>query len=166
MLRSRRPPLDALAAHLGRRERSLRHEVLAVGAGTDVAAYGLPGILIVQRGDDWESIGWHQISRGGWDAASATLRWTRLDGTEHSVELSEPARLPELFKERVQASILAEERVPVPGGLAVVSARRDLSRPDAPLTWTAVPVGAVRLDQPGVPEAVVTATQRMQAELA
>jgi hypothetical protein len=84
----------------------------------------------------WTHIGWHEIERGGWNVETSRLRWTLYDGRQGFVELSEAGRLPELFRERVAASIVLEKLVPVGGGRGMtIAGRRDLGRPDQPVVW-------------------------------
>src|SRR5690242_9016568 len=90
----------SLAAQPGRQVR-----VLAWAATPDGYCIGSPSALSYVEGGLWQHLGWHEIETGGWDRASSRLRWTRYGGQRGGVELTEPGRLPELFRERVSASI-------------------------------------------------------------
>jgi hypothetical protein len=84
---------------------------------------------------EWRHVGWHEIERGGWNAETAKLSWAQYGGRRGSVGLDEPGRLPELFRERVAASIAVERFVSVQGDRGViVTARRDLGR-DGEISW-------------------------------
>jgi hypothetical protein len=51
----------------------------------------------------WRHVGWHQIEQGGWNAETHKLSWSTYDGGREFIELVEPGRMPELFRERVLA---------------------------------------------------------------
>jgi hypothetical protein len=76
----------------------------------------------------WRHVGWHQIEHGGWNAEAHKLSWSTYDGSREFIDLVEPGRMPELFRERVSASIVAERFVPIAGERGVtISGRRDLA---------------------------------------
>ncbi|GAB3702385.1 hypothetical protein [Mariniluteicoccus flavus] len=85
----------------------------------------------------WVLIPWHTIERGGFNGQGSTLQWTLVDGRRGSVFLDEPGRLPEVFRERVEATIVLEEHVPIEGTRqgGVVSARRDLTSAEDAIEW-------------------------------
>lgn len=121
-----------LAEALGGRQR-----VLAWARSSDGPVVGLPGRLALRSADGWRTIGWHEIGTGGWDAESGRLRWTLTDGTTDEVLLAEPGALPELFRERVDASIAVQQRVELGRGrAALIVARRRLDDDGAPLAWS------------------------------
>ncbi|GAB3623848.1 hypothetical protein GCM10027418_19320 [Mariniluteicoccus endophyticus] len=74
----------------------------------------------------WVVVPWHTIERGGFNAQASSLTWALSDGRRGSVRLDSPGQLPEIFRERVEATILLEEHVPIEGTRegGVVSARR------------------------------------------
>jgi hypothetical protein len=85
-------------------------------------------------------IPWEAIETADWDADSSTLTVTEVGrwGEErpvHRIALADPARLLQLVRERVTASVVLQRHVPVRGrkGLYVV-ARRAPGK-DEPLTW-------------------------------
>jgi hypothetical protein len=92
---------SSLASDEGRQIR-----VLAWAATTDGFCIGSPSVLSFLRDGSWTHLGWHLIETGGWDRESSALSWTLYNGSRGSVELVEPGRLPELFRERVSASIV------------------------------------------------------------
>ena len=151
--------VDALATKLGRRPRAL-----AWGSGPDTYVLGLPEGLGVRRGAEWDVIGWHEIESGGWKADAQELAWRLDDDTEGAVALDEPGSVPELFKERVEASIVIEQYIDVPGGRVVIAGRRDLADPTSAIVWHAMPVGGARLDNPAVRQRVLDATARLRAD--
>ena len=67
---------------------------------------GSPAVLSVGDETGFDHLGWHEIEHGGWNAETRRLSWIcypAADGRSRRgfVELVEPARLPELFRERV-----------------------------------------------------------------
>jgi hypothetical protein len=132
-------------------------------AGPATFAYG--------DGLTFTHVGWHQIERGGWNVETRRLSWTLYPGAgerRHGfAELREPGRLPEVFRERVAASLVLEQFVPLqPGDTrgVVVAARRDLGVPAAPLTWHSTLTRGVSWQTPGVAELAEEAVARLRAE--
>lgn len=93
--------------------------------------------LVHQERGEWRFVPWHEIEQGSWNDQNRELRWEEVDGRWYSVLLDDPGRVPEVFKERVQATIVLHRHVPIDGTRegGVISARRDLSDRDAPLQW-------------------------------
>jgi len=99
----------------------------AVGPAGDQFCVGSPAALSWGGPSGWRHVGWHLIERGGWNAELHQLSWVQLDGRRGAVQLDAPGRLPELFRERVEASIVVRQFVPLAGERGVtISARRDL----------------------------------------
>jgi hypothetical protein len=143
-----------LAALIGRRA------VLAIGTSEDGQVVATADSLWYPTGDGWSRQPWHQIVHGGWDRADSLLRWRDTDRVEHSVHLTQTGRLPEVFNERVTESIVVQRMVNLTGpGAAVITARRDLGRPDAELEWRVEPTTGTR-------PAAVAADPQVSAELA
>jgi len=98
---------------------------------------------------------WHQVDAGQWDPDTWTLSMTWV-GTRRASQWTfgeQDTRLPETFHERVRASIVLAEELPLSGrakGRVVV--RRDLHT-DQLLTQTILGRGA-RADDPQVQDAV------------
>jgi hypothetical protein len=115
--------------------------ILAWTNTTDGFCLGSPSALSHSTGgaegaDPWVHVGWHEIERGGWNVETGQLSWALYGGRRGAVGLAEPGRLPELFRERVSASIVLERFVPVGRERGfTVSARRDLAMPDAEIVW-------------------------------
>ncbi|GAA3695120.1 hypothetical protein GCM10022204_08610 [Microlunatus aurantiacus] len=126
-----------------------------------------PAVVSVWREDDWRHHGWHEIERGGWNAETAQLRWQTYDGVRGAVALPDPARVPEVFRERVDASVVFERFVPL-GGTGdrgvVVSGRRDLAAGATDLTWHTTLTRGITWRTPGVRELADTALAALRHE--
>ena len=133
--RPARTDLSELSDHLG-----TKAAPLAFGLGEDTLAVGLRHALAVRRGRDWVVMPYHELARGGWDPASSTLWWQPVDGQRDEVVLSDPGRVPELFRERMTASVVADAVVAAGADSVRVVARRDLADPSSELMWSATPV--------------------------
>ena len=155
----------SLSAMPGREPR-----ILAWARAEEGYVIGSPAALSVSDGPDWLHLGWHQIERGGWQSDRRRLGWATYDGTGGEVGLAEPGRLPELFKERVAASIVVERFVPVPGSREgsgrgiVVHGRRDLGDDGEPIHWHASLGRGASWAQPGLREAADAVIIAMRAE--
>ena len=130
------PDTDAALTRLvGRRPR-----MLAAGRGPEGEAVGLIDRLVYRSGGVWHQQFWHEVERGNWDQPTRRLRWTDIDGEVVEVELTETGMLPDLFNERVTASIACMRVVELdPRGTAVITARRHLGDSTAPLVWRISP---------------------------
>ena len=114
--------------------------------------------------EGWRHVGWHEIEHGGWNAESRSLSWTLYGGRRGRVELAEAGRLPELFRERVAASIAVERFVPIRGERGVtVTARRDLGG-DGALTWHSSLTRGLSWSSEGVTEEAAQVQAEMEAE--
>lgn len=112
----------------------------------------------------WRHVGWHEIEHGGWNAESRSLSWTLYGGRRGRIGLREPGRLPELFRERVAASIVVERFVPIRGERGVtVTARRDLGGSGA-ITWHSTLTRGLTWSTPGVTEEAARASAELQSE--
>lgn len=151
---------SSLAAHPGRQLR-----ILAWANTPDGHAVASPSVLSYSARGGWLHVGWHEIERGGWDAGTSRLGWVRYGGERGVVELVEPGRLPEVFRERVAASIVLEESVPILANRQVlIVARRDLAEGDRPLSWNSTLGRGVSWQTDGVREAVEQAVARVRTE--
>jgi len=109
-------------------------------------------------------VGWHLIERGGWNDELHQLSWVQLDGRRGAIQLAEPARLPELFRERVEATIVVRRFVPLAGDRGVtVSARRDLGAGGG-IDWHTTLTRGLSRQTRGVQEAVDDALAATRAE--
>ena len=141
----------------------------------DGFAIGLPGALSigsesVESGPVWTHLGWHRIEHGGWDVATRRLSWRTYvgegggAGERGGVELTAPGRLPELFRERVAASIVLERFVPLTGDRGVViTARRDLAD-GTEIDWHTTLTRGLTWVTPGVRETVDSLVAELRTE--
>lgn len=133
------PPADfrSLGEAAGRRVR-----VLAWARGADGLVVGLAHALALHNAEGWRFVPWHTIDSGGWNAETGRLRWRPVDGSSVEIALDQPGSLPELFRERVGASIVVHERFELSRGrAAMIVARRRLDDDRAPLIWSCTQVG-------------------------
>ncbi|MEA5154072.1 hypothetical protein [Raineyella sp.] len=140
--------------------------MLAWGRRGEHYALGFPGHLVYDDGTGWQVLAWHRIVRGGWDKDERRLTWIDYDGGRGALPLEEPGSLPELFRERVEASIMVRRQVPVPGtknGVIVVG-RRVLGTGGAVLEWHASLNKGTRWSDPGAREAAEAALAELKAD--
>ncbi|GAA1432163.1 hypothetical protein GCM10009616_20990 [Microlunatus lacustris] len=138
--------------------------ILAWAGEGDRLAIGSPTVLSTGGTSGWQHVGWHEIERGGWNDELRRLSWVRLDGRRGEVQLAEPGRLPELFRERVEATIVVRQFVPLAGERGVtISARRPLGA-SAPLVWHTSLTRGLTWQTAGVREAVDDALAATRAE--
>ncbi|MFV0451654.1 MAG: hypothetical protein ACK5LS_05320 [Propioniciclava sp.] len=140
--------LPAADAALVREHLGGRPTVLAWAETADGIAVALPDRLLVRRGDGWEELPWDDVLSGGWDDDALALRWRRMSTSqESSVDLIDPKSLPEVFRERVEATILVQQVVHAsPGRAITLTARRSLGDAATSIRWTAHPAPGVRME--------------------
>ncbi len=110
-------------------------KVLAWAPTADGHAVGLADRLAISDAGDWRFVEWHEIETGGWNREAAALRWVKTDGSEGGVTLVDPGGLPELFMERVEATIVVRLPYESLGGRQVtITARRGLGA-DQQIVW-------------------------------
>jgi hypothetical protein len=156
-----RTPIDdpALKELVGRRR------VLASGRSPEGQVVGLADALLYPQSGRWHELPWHEVGTGGWDHDTSRLRWTSVDGRPSVLPLTEPGRLPDLFNERVTASIACLRTVDVPGkGQALITARRNLADASAPLIWRVSAGKGVQAAGLEAEERVVQELERLRAE--
>ncbi|HMR50737.1 MAG TPA: hypothetical protein PKE40_15910 [Arachnia sp.] len=140
-------------------------DVLAHGEGDDgVVLAGARSHLALRRDGAWQAWPWERIKGGAWRSEEQEFRWSTLTGEDFEVRLTTVHRLPELFRERVQASTVAEESFDVPGGTIQLVGRRAPGG-DGEVSFYAVPRGRVSLDDEPIRRFVVEQTDRLRAEL-
>jgi hypothetical protein len=128
-----------------------------------------PAALSYGNEDGWKHIGWHEIERGSWNAELRTLSWVRhaapgQAAIRGSLELIEPGRMPELFRERISATIAVETFVPLAGERGVtITARRDLGSGGA-VSWHGTLTRGLSWQTDGVARAVDQAMEQVRAE--
>jgi hypothetical protein len=119
--------------------------------------------------DAWEHLGWHEIERGSWNADLNKLSWVRYappgePPARGVLELTEPGRVPELFRERIAATITVERFVPLSGERGVIiAARRDLGAGGA-VVWHGTLTRGLSWQTDGVRAAVDQAMEQVKAE--
>ena len=139
-------------------------QVIAAGRGDGVLVAVLSDGLAVRHEGLWSQVGWQEIQHGTWDRDNELLTWTLIDGTEHSAVLTEAGQVPGAFQERVQASILVQEKLQVPGGGSVVLSGRRNPAGQGDVTWMAQPSGRATMDDPVVQEFIVNQSERLADE--
>lgn len=144
--------------------------ILAWARSADTFVVGSPAALSVGGSEpgaepgEWRHVGWHEIEHGGWNSETRSLSWTLYGGRRGRVELAEPGRLPELFRERVAASIAVERFVPIRGERGVtVTARRDLGG-DGALTWHSSLTRGLSWSGEGVADEAARASAELESE--
>jgi hypothetical protein len=133
--------------------------------------FGIASPANLSYGDEraWTHIGWHEIEHGGWNAELRKLNWVLYTApgraaARGSLELTEPGRLPELFRERISASIALERFVPLAGERGVIiAARRDLGESGA-VAWHGTLTRGLSWQIDGVRDAVDQAIEQLRAE--
>ena len=128
-----------------------------------------PTILSYGAEEGWKHVGWHEIERGGWNAELRKLSWVLhaapgKPSPRGSLELVEPGRLPELFRERVSATIAIERFVPLVGERGVtITARRDLGGTGT-VAWHGTLTRGLSWETDGVRAAVDQAMEELRTE--
>lgn len=140
-----------------------RPEVLATANSPQGQVFALRDVLAVPGSSAWQLIGWHLIVEGGFRPDSKQLWWRLIDGDEGSIQLDSPNALPEVFRERVTASIVMQQRVQTPSGHeAVISARRNLGSDE--MTWNVSAVGATDLSDAETRQYLAELTQDLRRD--
>jgi hypothetical protein len=138
--------------------------ILAWATGPTEFVVGSPAALSWGREETWSHIGWHEIERGGWNAETATLIWALYGGRRGSARLEKPGRVPELFRERIAASIALERFVAVSGDRGIiVTARRDLAT-DGAISWQSSLTRGLTWQSEGVQAAADRAMAELRSE--
>lgn len=141
-----------------------RAKVLASGAvGDEPAMVATAERVAVRREGEWVAMGWHEIERGAWRGQTGRFRWSDIHGEEYEIELDDAGRLPELFRERVQASTVMTYHYDLEPGVVRIVVRRALDGTGA-LKFYAAPSGGARLEDPATVAFVVAETDRLKAE--
>lgn len=150
--------LHELQAHMGRGV-----TVIAHGSGEEASLLATRELLALRSRGTWSTFGWEQVAHGSWRAEASTFSWTTTAGEEFTVHLDDVGRLPELFKERVQASTVVTLSHDLPRGRVQVIGRRKLDGSDE-MTWYAVAGGGADLSDEAVAALVVAETDRLKRE--
>ena len=131
------PPEVLAAAVLGRGA-----AVLAAARATDGTwLVATRELLITVRGGEVTPLRWEEVHRAEWDRDSATLTVEAVRDFGQPVastayEIEEPGALVSLVRERVDASVLLQRRIPVVGkrGFTLVARRPPTGHGE--LTWS------------------------------
>lgn len=150
--------VQELEAHVGRRV-----DVIAQGSGPEVSLLATKESLALRELGQWRVFGWEQIANGAWRDTESSFFWTTTAGEAFTVHLDDPGRLPELFRERVQSSMVVTLSHDLQKGRVQIIGRRTLDGSDA-MTWYAVAGGGADLAEPAVADFVVSETDRLKAE--
>lgn len=139
-------------------------EVLAHGTGDGVVVVGTREVLAVRRDGAWAVWPWERVSGGGWRAETGSFRWKTVDGETHEATLKEANLLPQLFRERIEASTVVQSLIDAPRqGQVQIIGRRSLGK-NPSVDWYAVPSGGADLSDPATSAAVIEETDRLSAE--
>lgn len=163
MFGSKKSPLVADLRAVG-----IEGRVLAQAEGpAGHAVIALEDQLALRDGDGWTAVGWHLLKGGGWKKDTQTLRWSTNAGEGGEVHLDDPGRVPEVFNERVMASIVVQQNYDAPGGGRVMIAGRRRLGPGAhgeKVVWQAVTSGSASLADPAVADFVIARTAELRAD--
>jgi len=159
--------LSSLAAHLAEAGVRTPPRVLAWARSADGVAVGLPErFAVLEAGGRWLSQPWHEVQRATWNDEGTLLTWTTVSepGRPHTVAFADPGRLPELVRERVQQTIVAQQEVQLlPGRPAVLTARRPADG-SGPVRWLLTPGRGVDLRDPEVARAAQELIERVSEQ--
>lgn len=156
---------SSLAAQPGRPARILAWARTSTG----FCIAGPAALSYEEEEEDWKHVGWHEIERGSWNAELRRLSWVlhAVPGEPSprgSLELVEPGKLPELFRERILATIAVEKFIPLVGERGVtITARRDLGGSDA-VAWHSTLTRGLSWQTDGVRAAVDQAMEQVRTE--
>lgn len=142
---------------------SRRVNVLTQGTGPTASLLATRELLALREMGQWRTFGWDQIATGSWRGEDSTFVWKTTSGEDFTVQLNDAGRLPELFRERVQSSMVATISHDLPKGRVQIIGRRPLDGSDE-LTWYAVAGGGADLSDPAVAALVVSETDKLKAE--
>jgi hypothetical protein len=162
-VRRRRPmPAEAASAlGLGGSDRVLAWSLLAGGGA---AAATVEGLRIVTPRGKLIARDWVDVDHAAWDQDSAMLAvwWVGSRQTTPLEIVDDEGRLPEVVRERVQASVVLSSDVPLPGG---VSGKVALRRaPDGSLVTQKLLPPGVRGDAAGVAQRLERAAAELRSE--
>lgn len=147
-----------LDTHTGEKSRVLAH-----GSGEEATVVATTAFLGLRHQGEWETWGWEEILRGSWKADQSAFAWTTTDGRRIQAALDSVGRLPELFRERVQASTVVTETHDLPRGSIQIVGRRRLDGSDE-MTWYAAASGGASLGNPDTAAFVVERTDQLKAD--
>jgi len=162
-VRRRRPLPDEAAAALGL-DGSDRVLAWSLLAGGGAAAATVEGLRIATPRGKLINREWLEVDHAAWDQDSAMLAvwWVGSRQTTPLEIVDDEGRLPEVVRERVQASVVLSSDVPLPGGRsAKVALRR---APDGSLVTQQLLPPGVRADADGVAQRMERAAAELRSE--
>ena len=142
-----------------------RADVLAHAVGDGVLLVATRQELALKRGETWTVWPWAEVGGGAWKAEAQRFRFRTIDNQQHEISLTEVNRLPEVFRERVNASMVVSTVLDVARGQVQIVARRGLGA-DSALHWYAIPSGGADLGDEATRAIVVAETDRLKSEYA
>ncbi|WP_420175162.1 hypothetical protein [Luteococcus sp. OSA5] len=155
------PMLTHYRQHTGRQEQML---AWAQGPRVELLAF-LTHFAVRYAEGEWQLIGWHHVRSGGWRAEGEELHWRLADGSKENFHLTEVGDFPGVFRDRVQASIVVEDRFEPPtGGLVLLTARRDLAEEHPRLDWHVEAIRGASLQDPQTKRLAELALARLRAD--
>ncbi len=123
------------------------------------------GLALVGADGEAAAVAWHEVVRGGWRESASALWWSFLDEHSDEVELDRPGDLPEVFNDRVTASIVVREPVRAAGGTVVIAGRRRLgSLAGQDILWTAIAGEGADLTDPDTERQILERTAELRKE--
>jgi hypothetical protein len=133
-------------------------------AGGGAAAATVDGLRIITHRGKLISREWLEVDHAAWDQDSAMLAvwWVGSRQTTPLEIVDDEGRLPEVVRERVQASVVLSTEVPLPGGR---SGRVALRRgPDGRLVTQNILPPGVKPDAAGVAQRLARAAAELRSE--
>jgi hypothetical protein len=156
--KQRQIPED-LAQRLVRGER-----ILTYGSGPDlVVAATSTSLLILRTGEPELRLAWHHIASAEWVSEDEIFRVEPVEGYPLSLQLKDLGRLPESVRERVTASIIASELIPIRGrmGARIIFRRTETGDVVLQEAWDE----GLSPSDPGSRAIFVEAVARLRADL-
>lgn len=145
---------SSLGAHLAAGGHRTPPRVLAWAATEDGVLVALPDRLALQGPDGWTVLPWHSVHGATWTDDGSAFTYATVDAPRrwHRVAVTDPGRLPEVVRERVEQTFLVRQTVQLaPGRGAVVSGRRPADG-SGEVTWHIAPGRGVNLADPHLAE--------------
>lgn len=165
--------MGAMSFIAPRPDKSLLHEleqvsgrkvaVLAHGSGPEATVFATRELLALRHLGEWETWGWDEVLKGAWRAEQSTFTWTVGGNRKVEAKLDEVGKLPEVFRERVQASTVATEAHDLPRGSIQIVGRRRLDGSDE-ITWYTSASGGASLADPATAAFIVERTDALKQE--
>ncbi|GAB3821270.1 hypothetical protein GCM10028820_29230 [Tessaracoccus terricola] len=137
--------------------------VLAHGSGPETTVLAGRELLALRHLGTWELWGWDEVLKGSWKAEQSTFTWTVGGNRKVEAKLDDVGRLPEVFRERVQASTVATEAHDLPRGSIQIVGRRRLDGSDE-ITWYTSASGGASLADPATAAFIVERTDALKQE--